>query len=84
MVPVPAVACTAVGDAQSELKNAGFTPVTGGQVASNCPPGTVADTRPSGMASKNTAIVMEISKGPGGGGNPPNPGNGGKKRGPGH
>ena len=85
MVPVPAVACTAVGDAQTELKSAGFTPVQGGQVASNCPAGTVADTRPSSMAPKYTAIVLEISKGPGGAA-PPNPGNnnGGKKHGPGH
>ena len=79
MVPVPSVSCTAVPNAQSELKNAGFTPVTGPQVASNCPAGTVADTKPSGMASKNTAIVMEISKGPGGAA-PPAPGNGGGKK----
>ncbi|MCU7727041.1 penicillin-binding protein [Actinoplanes sp. KI2] len=84
MVPVPGVSCTTVADAQAELKNAGFIGVVGGQVASSCPAGTVADTRPGSMAPKNTAIVLEISLGPGGAA-PPKPGTkGGKKHGPGH
>ncbi|MFI5889815.1 transglycosylase domain-containing protein [Actinoplanes sp. NPDC051513] len=72
LVSVPSVSCTNVADATVELKGAGFLPTTGGQVSSNCPAGTVADTRPSDQAAKGSQIVMEISKGT-------QPGNG-KKR----
>jgi membrane peptidoglycan carboxypeptidase len=81
LVPVPDVSCTGVADAAIELKGAGFTPTTGGQVASACPAGTVADTQPSGRTSAGSQVVMEISKG---GGPPPapNPGaSGGRKKG---
>jgi membrane peptidoglycan carboxypeptidase len=86
LVSVPGVNCASVQAATAVLKGAGFTPTTGGQVASNCPPGTVADTNPSDRASRGGLVVMEISKGPGG---PPgqNPGTkgGGKGNGkPGH
>ena len=66
----------------TELRGAGFTPTTGAQVTSTCPPGTVADTRPGSQAAKGSEVVMEISKGSGGG--PAQPGqnqgpNGGKR-----
>ncbi|WP_433293775.1 transglycosylase domain-containing protein [Actinoplanes sp. CA-030573] len=84
LVSVPTVSCTSVADATAELKGAGFIPTTGGQVTSTCPPGTVADTSPSGRAPKNTQIIMEIAKdaapNPGGGGTP-GPKGGDKKNG---
>ena len=81
-VSVPDVSCTTVQNATAELKGAGFIPTTGGQVASNCPAGTVAYTRPSVLAPKGGEVVMQISKGaaaakPGQGNN----NGGGRKRG---
>jgi hypothetical protein len=51
-------------------------------VASDCPPGTVAGTDPSGRAAKGSVVVLNISGGPGaapsagtGGGGGGGPGN---------
>ncbi len=86
LVSVPDVSCSSVADATATLKGAGFQPTTGDQVASTCPAGTVAGTDPSSRASKDSEVVLQISKG--GGPAVPNPpttgGGGGKKKGPGH
>jgi membrane peptidoglycan carboxypeptidase len=85
-VGVPAVKCAAVVDATNTLKLAGFNVIVDPKpVDSECPPGTVAKTAPSGTASKSSIITLYISKGPaagdpgagggggGGGGGPPTP-----------
>ena len=73
---VPDVRCQTVEAAQAALKGAGFTTtVSDTPVASDCPPGTVAKTDPSGDSVRGGIIVLYISKGPG---NPvPDPGGGG-------
>jgi membrane peptidoglycan carboxypeptidase len=86
-VAVPAVKCAAVVDATNTLKLAGFNVIVDPKpVDSECPPGTVAKTAPSGTASKSSIITLYLSKGPGvpvdpgpggggggGGGGPPTP-----------
>ncbi len=80
---IPNVKCAAVDQATATLKGAGFTAVVDPKpVASECPPGTVAKTAPSGTASKNSIITIYVSSGPGapgggGPGGPPPPGGGG-------
>ena len=82
LVSVPDVSCTSVASATVELKGAGFTPTTGGQVASTCPAGTVAGTEPSGRTSEGSQVVMQISTGNGPATPNPGPTHGRKKKGP--
>jgi membrane peptidoglycan carboxypeptidase len=80
-VGVPNVKCQPVDAASAALKGAGFgVNVDPTPVASDCPPGTVAKTAPSGSASKNSIITIFVSGGPGAGGGP---GGGGPGGGPG-
>jgi len=72
-VPIPNVACKSVAEATSILRRAGFQVEvdTRAPVASQCLPGTVAGTVPSGRTVKSTPITLQISAGgggPGGGG----------------
>ena len=77
LVPVPGVKCAPLADATLALKNAEFNVIVDPKpVESECPPGSVARSSPSGKASKNSIITLYISKGPGGG-NPGDPGGGG-------
>jgi len=65
-VGVPSVKCASVDDATNTIKGAGFNVAVDPQpVASECPPGTVAKTTPSGSASKGSVITLIISSGPG-------------------
>jgi membrane peptidoglycan carboxypeptidase len=80
-VSVPGVKCQSVDDATAALKGAGFdVTVDATPVDSDCPPGTVAKTAPSGSASKGSIITIFVSNGAGaggGGGGTGGPGNGG-------
>jgi membrane peptidoglycan carboxypeptidase len=85
-VGVPSVKCASVEDASNTLKAAGFNVnIDGKPIASECPPGTVAKTAPSGNAPKGSVISLILSAGPGaptdpggGGGGDPGPGPTGK------
>jgi membrane peptidoglycan carboxypeptidase len=67
MSPIPDVgACAAVNTARSKVRGAGFTvTVASDQIASNCPPGTVAKVSPSGSTVKGGPVMLYVSKGPG-------------------
>jgi len=82
-VGIPNVKCNTQEQATSKLRGAGFeVDVASQKVASDCPPGTVAGTDPSGRAAKGSVVVLNISGGPGaapsagtGGGGGGGPGN---------
>ena len=74
-VGVPSVKCASVEDATNALKTGGFNVnVDPKPIASECPPGTVAKTAPSGQAPKGSVISLILSAGPT---TPPDPGGGG-------
>jgi membrane peptidoglycan carboxypeptidase len=82
-VSMPGVTCKSVAEATATLKGDGFTvSVSGTQVTSTCPAGTVAKTDPSGHNVKGGAVTLYLSSGaaPPTGTNPPN-GNGGNNNG---
>jgi membrane peptidoglycan carboxypeptidase len=73
---IPDVECSSIGRALNRLEDAGFSPVVGNNVDSNCPAGTAAGTDPSGHTIKNGVVVIEVSNGratrpPPGPGTPP-------------
>jgi membrane peptidoglycan carboxypeptidase len=85
---IPGVKCNTVEQARNKIRGAGFeVDVQQGQIASDCPPGTVAKTDPEGTTVKGGVVVLIISGGPGappggtggggGGGGGPGPGGGG-------
>lgn len=82
-VGIPGVKCLSVEQARNKLKGAGFeVDQQTGQIASDCPPGTVAKTDPEGSTVKGGVVVLIISGGPGAppggtGGGGPGPGGGG-------
>jgi beta-lactam-binding protein with PASTA domain len=80
--PIPNLGkCPSVDAARSRISGAGFkVTVAPGQVASECPPGTVAKISPSGSSVKGSTITLYISRG--GGGGPGGPGGPGFTRGP--
>jgi membrane peptidoglycan carboxypeptidase len=86
-VSIPSVTCRSVSDATRAVTANGFTvTVDPTPVASDCPPGTVAKTDPSGSTSKGTEITLYTSKGPTATPPPPAggpPGHGGGGGGPG-
>jgi membrane peptidoglycan carboxypeptidase len=88
-VNMPSVICKPVDVATAILQGAGFTVTTSTtQVPSNCPPGTVGRTDPSGRNVKGGSVTLYISNGgggigPGGGGGGPGGGPGGGGGGPG-
>jgi membrane peptidoglycan carboxypeptidase len=56
--------CPAVDAATSKIRNAGFVVVVApDQVASECPPGTVAKVSPTGSTMKGGPVTLYISKG---------------------
>ena len=82
-VSIPNVKCQSVDQATSRLKASGFSvSVSGSQVASDCPVGTVAKTSPGGATIKGGSVSLILSSGPGaqGPGKPGNPGNTGNPR----
>jgi hypothetical protein len=83
-VHVPGVTCNSVSTARQKLRSAGFSVVQmDNKVASVCPPGTVANTDPTGSSAHGTPIAIFISNGqgpkppPGPPGGPFPPGGGG-------
>src|SRR5690348_10406682 len=79
-VSIPNVKCQSVDQSTSRIKRAGFTvSVSGNQVPSDCPAGTVAKTSPGGQTIKGGPVSLILSSGPGSGppGNQGGPGNGG-------
>ncbi|MER7275842.1 transglycosylase domain-containing protein [Dactylosporangium sp. NPDC000244] len=66
LVDIPSVKCLSVDQARAKIKNAGFSvSVASGQVASQCPPGTVDRTNPAGSTAKGSSVQLVVSKGPG-------------------
>ncbi|WP_433223638.1 transglycosylase domain-containing protein [Dactylosporangium sp. CS-047395] len=66
LVDIPSVKCLSVDQARAKVKNAGFSvSVASGQVASQCPPGTVDRTNPAGSTTKGGGVQLVVSKGPG-------------------
>ncbi|MEU7871225.1 transglycosylase domain-containing protein [Dactylosporangium sp. NPDC049140] len=66
LVDIPSVKCLSVDQARAKIKNAGFSvSVASGQVASQCPPGTVDRTNPAGSTVKGSSVQLVVSKGPG-------------------
>ncbi|GAA3448707.1 transglycosylase domain-containing protein [Dactylosporangium matsuzakiense] len=66
LVDIPSVKCLSVDQARAKVKQAGFSvSVASGQVASQCPPGTVDRTSPAGSTTKGGAVQLVVSKGPG-------------------
>jgi len=66
LVDIPSVKCLSVDQARNKVKGAGFSvSVASGQVASECPAGTVARTEPGGATVKGGPVSLVISKGPG-------------------
>jgi membrane peptidoglycan carboxypeptidase len=75
---IPGVTCQTVANATKTLQKAGFqVTVDPTPIASNCPPGTVAKTNPSGNSVKGGTVALVLSKGGGGPANGGGPGNGG-------
>jgi membrane peptidoglycan carboxypeptidase len=75
---VPDVHCQAVEAAKAALTRAGFSVnIADDPVASDCPPGTVAKTDPTGDSVRGGIITLYISKGPGNPAPLPGGGNGG-------
>jgi membrane peptidoglycan carboxypeptidase len=63
---IPNVECDSLSSARSRISGAGFSvSVSGQEVDSKCPAGTVADTNPSGRTIKGGVVVIEISNGKG-------------------
>jgi membrane peptidoglycan carboxypeptidase len=89
-VNIPNVKCNSQEQASKKLRDAGFeVDVASQRVASECPPGTVASTDPSGRAAQGSVVVLNLSGGPGaqpsagpggGGGGGPGGGPGGNDR----
>nr|BFE63771.1 transglycosylase domain-containing protein [Dactylosporangium thailandense] len=66
LVDIPSVKCLSVDQARAKIKNAGFSvSVASGQVASQCPAGTVDRTNPAGSTAKGSSVQLVVSKGPG-------------------
>jgi membrane peptidoglycan carboxypeptidase len=66
LVDIPSVKCLSVDQARAKVKNAGFSvSIAQGQVASQCPAGTVDRTNPAGSTVKGGAVQLVVSKGPG-------------------
>jgi membrane peptidoglycan carboxypeptidase len=73
---IPNVKCKSVDDATRALRGAGLqVTVAPDPIASDCPPGSVAKTEPSGETSVNGIVTLFLSKGPGNAA--PDPGHGG-------
>jgi membrane peptidoglycan carboxypeptidase len=73
---IPNVKCKSVDDATKALRGVGLqVTVDPDPVASDCPPGSVAKTEPSGDTSRNGIVTLFLSKGPGNAA--PDPGQGG-------
>src|SRR4029077_21281985 len=65
-VSIPNVKCQSVDQATSRLKCArSSVSVSGAQVASDCPVGTVAKTSPGGATIKGGSVSLILSSGPG-------------------
>jgi membrane peptidoglycan carboxypeptidase len=63
---IPAVACKSVDEAQGTLRNVGLeVTVDPDPITSNCPPGSVAKTEPSGETSRNGIVTLFLSRGGG-------------------
>jgi membrane peptidoglycan carboxypeptidase len=74
-VSIPNVKCQSVDQATSRIKSAGFSvSVSGNQVPSECPAGTVAKTSPSNATIKGGPVSLILSSGPGQPGGPGGPG----------
>ncbi|WP_136517967.1 penicillin-binding protein [Cellulomonas telluris] len=72
---VPSVVGQSEQSARAQLEAAGFrVSVSGEQVSSSLPPGTVAEQSPSGRAARGTTVTLRLSSGqppaPAGGGQP--------------
>ena len=81
---IPNVKCKSPEDARRMIEGAGFAVTRDDNpISSDCPAGTVAKTEPSGDASRNSVVVLFISKGREGGGGGGGPGGGGGGPGPG-
>jgi membrane peptidoglycan carboxypeptidase len=62
---IPGVRCDSVESAKAQISGAGFeVSVSGSQVASDCPAGTVAGTSPDGHTIKGGFVSLQISSGP--------------------
>jgi membrane peptidoglycan carboxypeptidase len=62
---IPGVTCDSVDSAKAQISGAGFqVSVSGQQVPSNCPAGTVAGTSPDGRTIKGGLVNLQISSGP--------------------
>jgi membrane peptidoglycan carboxypeptidase len=62
---IPNVTCDSVESAKAQISGAGFdVSVSGSQVESNCPKGTVAGTSPDGRTIKGGFVSLQISSGP--------------------
>jgi len=65
---IPSVRCDSVDSAKAQISGAGFeVSVSGTQVESDCPKGTVAGTSPDGRTIKGGFVSLQISSGPKGG-----------------
>ena len=66
LVGIPNVKCQSVEAARAKIRAAGFTvTISGTQVASECPAGTVARTEPGGATVKGGPVALVVSKGSG-------------------
>jgi membrane peptidoglycan carboxypeptidase len=62
---IPDVKCDSAGSAKAQIEGAGFqVSVSGDQIASDCPAGTVAATSPDGHTIKNGFVSLQLSSGP--------------------
>jgi len=62
---IPDVTCDSVDSAKAQISGAGFdVSVSGTQVESDCPKGTVAGTSPDGRTIKGGFVSLQISSGP--------------------
>jgi hypothetical protein len=77
-VGIPNVKCNTQEQATSKLRGAGFeVDVASQKVASDCPPGTVAGTDPSGSGREGSVVCAEHLRRPGRGRRRPARGGGG-------
>lgn len=69
---IPNVKCQSVDTARSRISGAGFeVEVDNVPINSSCPANTVAGTSPDGRTIKGGVVLIQISNGKGGGGDPP-------------
>ena len=60
---IPEVTCDPLDSARNRLKDAGFDVSVGSPIDSDCPPGTAAETNPSGRTIKGGVVVISPSNG---------------------